>query len=414
MLTAYLAQANDPTFWLPKQASTVSDNVDGLFTFVYWLSVFFFLVITAMVVYFTLKYRHRPGQTRESAAGHSTALELTWTIIPTLLVLPIFYYGFRGFMDMQVEPPNPYEINVIGKMWSWTYEYPGGVITDELHIPKDVPVRFVLRSDDVLHSFFIPEFRTKKDVVPGRYNRYWVKATQLSPEGGTKPWDIFCAEYCGDNHSTMLSKVWVHEKPEFDAWFKKASDPYIGRSLIQVGETFYKQRGCATCHSTEKDAVIQGPSFRNLFGSQVEMTDGTKLTADENYIRESVLYPQAKIHKGFGAVMPSFLGQFTDRDIDAINWFLKSISDKYPKENLGPGGVIGTGSEPPAGGKPTPNLQPGAQGSPAGGGASTGTGGAVTRPATTAPGAKPGTAAPATPPKPSTGIPDPAPTPAPK
>lgn len=413
MLTAYLAQANDPTFWLPKQASTVSDNVDGLFTFVYWLSVFFFLLVTAMVVYFTLKYRHRPGTTRESAAGHSTALELTWTIIPTLLVLPIFYYGFRGFMDMQVEPPNPYEINVIGKMWTWTYEYPGGVITNELHIPKDVPVRFVLRSDDVLHSFYIPEFRTKKDVVPGRYNRYWVKATQLSPNGGKDPWDIFCAEYCGDSHSTMRSKIWVHEKADFDKWFKIASDPYIGRSIIDVGKHFYNTRGCTQCHTTTGEPGT-GPSFKNLFGSEVELADNTKVKADENYIRESILYPQAKIHKGFGPQMPPFLGQFSDRDIDAIIWFFKSISDKFPKENLGPGGVIGTGAEPPAGGKPTPNLQPGTQGLPAGGGASTGTGGAVTKPAATAPGAKPGTAAPANPPKPATSIPDPAPTPAPK
>jgi len=373
MLNAFLAQTKDATFWMPKQASTVAGDVDGLFMFIYWLCVFFFILVTVMVVGFAIKYRHRPGKTRESAAGHSTALELTWTIIPTLLLIPIFYYGFRGFMDMQVEPPNPYEINVTGKMWVWDFEYPGGHHDNELHIPKGVPVRFVLRSDDVIHSFFIPEFRTKKDVVPGRYNRYWAQATDLSPNGGKDPWDIYCAEYCGDNHSIMRAKIWVHEEADFKAWLKKASDPFITRSPIEVGRLYYEKRGCITCHSTEENTVIQGPSFRNLFGSTVELADGSKIKADENYIRESVLYPQAKIHKGFGPIMPSFLGQFTDRDIDAIIWFMKSISSNYPKENLGPGSVIG---------------------------------GATTKPATTAPAGKTGgAAAPTTPATPATPAP---------
>src|SRR5260221_2412278 len=225
MLTAILANP-DPlmlsSFWMPEQASTVAANVNGLYDFIYYLSLFFFLLITFLLLAFIIKYRHRENvaQPHEPAAGHSTALELTWTIIPTILVLVIFYYGFRGFINMMVEPPNSYEVLVTGKTWSWTFTYEGRYVSDDgkLHIPVNTPIRFVLSSNDVIHSLFMPVFRVKKDVVPGRYNRFWVEATQVGE------YDIYCAEYCGNLHSQMLSKVVVESPEHFARVIERIND----------------------------------------------------------------------------------------------------------------------------------------------------------------------------------------------
>src|SRR4051812_775748 len=211
MLTAILgaeaATGKLSSFWMPEQASTVAGSVDGLYNFIYYLSLFFFLLITFLVIWFIIKYRHREGGTvHEPAAGHSTALELTWTIIPTVLVLVIFYFGFRGFLNLSIEPPNSYEVQVNARMWNWGFAYPGNVISNDgkLHVPINTPIRLVTQSADVIHSLFIPAFRVKRDVVPGRYNRFWFQATELGE------FDIYCTEYCGRNHSTMLTSVVVH------------------------------------------------------------------------------------------------------------------------------------------------------------------------------------------------------------
>jgi cytochrome c oxidase subunit 2 len=321
MLTTVLANSSK-SFWMPERASTFAPNVDGVFNFIYWLCLFFFLLITILLVYFVIRYRHKPGVERESAAGHSTALELTWTIIPTVLVLVIFYFGFRGFLNMAVEPPNPYEINVTGSMWQWSFTYPNGHTDNELHLPPNTPVRFVLASNDVLHSLYVPAFRIKQDVVPGRYNRLWVQATEPGK------YDLYCAEYCGKNHSTMISSATVHaDRAAFDKWLSDAADWTKRMSPVDAGRMFYEKRGCITCHSVD-GTVLTGPTWKDAFGSQVATTAGT-VTADENYIRESILYPGAKIHQGFGNIMPSQLGQFSDRDIDAIIAYMKSISKNF-------------------------------------------------------------------------------------
>src|SRR3954468_10606928 len=247
MLTAILgaeaATGKLSSFWMPEQASTVAGSVDGLYNFIYYLSLFFFLLITFLVIWFIIKYRHREGGTvHEPAAGHSTALELTWTIIPTVLVLVIFYYGFRGFINMMVEPPNSYEVVVNARMWSWNFTYPGGqIVSDELHIPVNTPIRFVTTSDDVIHSLFLPAMRVKRDVVPGRYNRFWVEATK------TGTFDIYCAEYCGQKHSMMLSKVVVHEADDFKKWLEEQKD-WTGRlSPVEAGQGLIRTRGCVQC-----------------------------------------------------------------------------------------------------------------------------------------------------------------------
>jgi cytochrome c oxidase subunit 2 len=328
MLTTFLANSS-PSFWMPERASTVAPSVDHVFTFIYWLCVFFFVLVTALLVAFVIKYRHRRGeQPHEPAAGHSTALELTWTIIPTVLVLVIFYFGFRGFLNMSVEPPNPYEIGVTGSMWQWSFTYPNGYSDTELHLPPKTPVRFVLSSNDVIHSLYVPAFRVKQDVVPGRYNRMWVEATEPGK------YDLYCAEYCGTNHSAMLSYAVVHEsRDEFDKWLVDAADWTKRMSPLDAGKKFYETRGCKTCHTID-GTPLTGPTWKDLFGSQVPTSAGS-VNADENYVRESILYPGAKIHQGFPNTMPSFLGQFSDRDIDAIIAFMKSISKNY-QGDLGP------------------------------------------------------------------------------
>jgi cytochrome c oxidase subunit 2 len=336
MLQSILAFSK-ATFWLPRGTSSVSADVDWLYYFVYWVNVFFFFLVIILMLWFAWKYRHRKGAPpQEPTAGHSTALELTWTIIPILIVIVIFYYGFRGFLALAVDPPNAYEITVNAKMWNWSFIYPNGYVSPELHVPANTPVRFVLTSDDVLHDLFIPDWRIKKDIVPGRYNRLWVNAEKMDP-GSKEPeeHDIYCAEYCGQNHSAMLSKAWVHDPDEFRTWLEGASNWEGKISPLEAGEQIYKQRGCIQCHSID-GTVSTGPSWKDVFGEQVTMSDGSTVKADEAYIRESVLYPHAKIVKGFAPVMPSYLGSMKERDINALIAYIKSVSVHFPKDQLAP------------------------------------------------------------------------------
>lgn len=321
MLTALLANSG-ASYWMPEDASTVAPAVDNVFNFIYYLCLFFFVLVTVLLVLFVMRYRHRRGQERTATAGHSTALELTWTIIPTILVLVIFYFGFRGYLDMAVEPPNPYEINVTAQMWSWSFTYPNGHVDDTLHIPVNTPVRLVLSSKDVIHSLYVPAFRVKRDVVPGRYNRFWAQATR------TGEFDLYCAEYCGVNHSTMLSKVVVHEHEDFKKWLEVASNIHGRMSPIEAGELLSKRFGCGQCHSVD-GSIIKAPSFKDLFGNKVPLATGQTVEANEEYIRESIYFPLAKVHTGFQPVMPSFQGQLKEEDVGAIIAYLKSISTHY-------------------------------------------------------------------------------------
>ena len=336
MLQSILA-ASEKTYWLPRGTSSVSGDVDWLYYFVYWVNVFFFLLVVALMIWFGWKYRHRgTSKPVESSSGHSTALELTWTIIPTLIVIVIFYYGFRGFLAMAVEPPQAYEITVNGKTWSWSFQYPNGYVSDKLHVPADTPIRFVLTSDDVLHSLFVPDWRIKKDVVPGRYNRLWVQAEKINPDPKVyDEHDVYCAEYCGTNHSAMITTAYVHDKNEFPQWLESVSNWETTMSPIEAGKQLYTQRGCAQCHSTD-GSITMGPTWLDLFGNDIDLADGSTVVADEAYIRESILYPQAKLHKGFGAVMPSYLGSMKERDINAMIAYMKSISEFFPKDQLTP------------------------------------------------------------------------------
>lgn len=339
--TTQATSATSGSFWMPPQASTVAGGVDSLFYFIFWITVFFFVLILALMLYFVAKYRYTEARPdAEPAPSHSTALELTWTIIPTILVLMIFYFGFRGFLKMSVVPPNAYEINVTAKMWAWEFAYPNGYVDTDLHIPANTPIRIVLQSQDVLHDLFIPQFRVKKDAVPGRYNHLWLQATDTTPLGAdgkpdlSRAFDIYCAEYCGTSHSSMRAKVIVHETAKFGSWLAEASDwEKQGITPLAQGEKFVRTRGCLGCHSVDGTRLI-GPSLKNVFGEEQLLTDGTRVIADENYLKESIYDPAAKVVASFTPQMPTYKTSLKDKDVNAIIVYLKSISDKYKNETI--------------------------------------------------------------------------------
>jgi cytochrome c oxidase subunit 2 len=318
------------SFWLPPQASTMAPEVDWLLWFVLWISIFFFFLVTALVAFFVIKYRHREGDDEKEHslhAGHATALEITWTLVPVVVVIFIFYYGFKTWVHMDVAPANSYDITVTGRMWSWAFTYPNGVVDDQLHIPVNQPVRLILSSDDVIHSLFIPAFRLKKDVVPGRYNHFWVTAD--------KPGEyvIYCSQYCGLNHTEMHSKAIVQSPVEFQQWLEKAANWEGRMSPLDAGKMFYQKRGCIQCHTVDGSALI-GPSWKGIFGHKVTFSDGTSTTVDEQYIHESIVDPGKHIVAGYQNVMPSFAGAFKDRDINAIITYIKSLSPGHEGDTL--------------------------------------------------------------------------------
>ena len=344
-MTSAAVNAANSSFWMPPRASTAAYDADWLFYFILAVTVFFTVLVTAIMIYFALKYRHREGKPAPGkAAGHSTALEVTWTVIPTIIVIVIFFYGFRGFLDGAVVPPNAIEVKVTGRMWNWYFDYPAGGGDSILYLPRGRPVQLTLASEDTIHSLYVPAFRLKRDVVPGRYNKMWMEATEV----GEYP--LECTEYCGTGHSEMGTRTDEDTGAytgtrvivlEPDDWEKKMAelsdifntiDPVTGLPvavpLADVGNLLYTKRGCQQCHSLSGEAGI-GPSWKNLWGASRQFADGTTGIADENYIREAILYPQKQIVAGYGGVMPSYLGSLKDREIDAIIEYTKTLSDGY-------------------------------------------------------------------------------------
>jgi cytochrome c oxidase subunit II len=307
------------TVWMPPEASGHAPFVDNVFYFIYWVSVFFFVLIVALLLYFVWRYRRRSeGAPAGSQASHNTTLEIIWSVIPLALVIVMFYLGFRGFMDMSNPPADAMDVYVTGQKWLWTFKYPNGHDDTELHVPVDRSVRLILASNDVIHSFFIPAFRVKRDVVPGRYNKIWFKATK------TGEYLALCSEFCGTQHSDMLARVVVHEPGAYETWLAAASDPFATHTMSEVGAMLVTRR-CGGCHSVDGRAGI-GPTFRGIWDHEVRLRGQPPLVVDENYIRESIMLPQAKVVEGFEPVMPTFKGQLKDQEITAIIEYIKGLS----------------------------------------------------------------------------------------
>lgn len=304
------------SFWLPKAMSTIAPELDEAFYIVYWMSVAFFVVIIGAMVWFMYQYRRKREGELTSPIDHSFKLEVGWSLLPTFLLIWLFLVGIKGYANASVAPGNAMDIKVTAQMYSWTFTYPDGTITGgELGVPVNKPVRLVMSSKDVLHSFYVSNFRVKQDVVPGIYTTLWFEAT----ETGEVP--IQCAEYCGTGHSQMMGKVIVMEQAKFDNWLANGgTDEKLPPA--QMGAKLFATRGCPTCHSLD-GTRIQGPALNGVFGRSQTMSDGTTITADENYLRESILNPQAKLVQGYPGVMPAFQGQLTEEQVDALIAFLK-------------------------------------------------------------------------------------------
>lgn len=314
-----LIQFRNGSFWMPEEASTTAGHVDWVFDLILYISLFFFLLIVGLMVLFVIRYRRRKGVDPQASPTHHTGLEITWTAIPIILVAVIFYFGFVNYMNMVTPPGNAYEINVTAQRWTWLFTYPNGYVDQNLHVPVDQPIRLILTSEDVIHSFFVPAFRVKKDVVPGRYNTVWFQATEPGE------YDVFCAEYCGTSHSDMLAKVIVHPPGGYETWLEQASNFLDTMSPAEAGEKLFNARGCKQCHTVDGSANV-GPTWKGMFGGKGIFTDGKPYTVDENYIRESILDPMAHIVAGYEAVMPTYQGRLKDREITAIIEYMKTLS----------------------------------------------------------------------------------------
>ena len=320
----FLGQLSD-SFWLPSAASSVAGEVDTVFYVIYVISVVFFALIVGLMVTFVIQFRRRKGYQAEDSPAHNTRLEVIWTVIPTLLCVVIFYLGFKSFLNMSTPPANAYEISVTGQKWQWFFGYPNGHTANELHVPVNRPVKLVMTSEDVIHSLWIPAFRVKKDVVPGRYNKIWFQAI----EPGEYP--LLCTEYCGTGHSDMLSRVVVHEPGGFETWLRDAGNLLDTLPPAEAGEKLYLTKGCTQCHSVDGAAGI-GPTFRDMFAGSFGTRDGSTIVVDEDYVRESLLDPAASVIAGFEPVMPTYAGKLKDKEITMLIAYFKSISRHAPQE----------------------------------------------------------------------------------
>lgn len=307
------------SFWMPPQASTIAGDVDALFDFIYYLNVFFFVAITAAVIYFAVRYRRRSDeQLATSQVGHNTLIESAWTFIPLILVIVMFVWGFRVFLDQSVAPDDAYEVKVTASAYKWDFTYDTGAVSGgDLIVPAGRPIKLVMTSTDLLHSFFVPDFRIKSDVVPGRYTTVWFNAPQPGEH------QVFCTEYCGVGHSGMLAKVTVLPPAEFE---EKLQKDFIDGDIppAEMGKKLYTQSGCMACHSIDGTRLV-GPTWKGLFGSERKLADGSTVKADENYLRESILQPMVKVVESYPPSMPSYQGQLKDIQIDGLIEYIKTL-----------------------------------------------------------------------------------------
>ena len=336
-----------------KGDSNFADGTDAVFFFIFWVSVLFFVILMGLMVYFAIRYRRRPGVPIEPSPSHNTNLELAWSIIPSILFLVMFIWGFEEYIKTRIAPIDAEQIQVTAQQWSWSWEYegPNGPVKSAqfttladnpkspvFALPAGRPVKFVMTSTDVIHSMFIAAFRIKRDIFPNRYSTLWVEPQNvthqyegegndlelvaLNPEG--ERMYLSCTEYCGDNHSQMWAEIVVLSDPDYVKWIEQQSDT-SGLSLIELGELVRAQQGCNACHTV--DGVDgTGPSWKDVWGKTRNFADGGSAVMDINYIRESIIDPKLHIVEGFPDQMVSYAGRLTDREIRGISAYIRSLS----------------------------------------------------------------------------------------
>jgi cytochrome c oxidase subunit 2 len=302
----------------PEQASTFAPHVDALYAYLIALTAFFTLGITAAIIFFAVKYRRRQAAELPRPVHGSMVLELTWTVIPLLISMTIFVWGASIFFKAYRAPQQAMEVYVVGKQWMWKFQHQTGQREiNELHVPVGARVKLTMTTEDVIHSFYVPAFRIKQDVVPGRYLQTWFEATKAGK------YYLFCTEYCGTNHSGMGGYVYVMEPAAYQQWLAGGTG---SESAASQGQKLFQQRGCASCHQVEAGGQQgRGPTLYGIFGKQQQVEGGTTVTVDEAYIRESILNPQARIAAGFQNIMPTFQGQLSEEQILQLVAYVRSL-----------------------------------------------------------------------------------------
>jgi cytochrome c oxidase subunit 2 len=312
---------------VPDSASTFSWQVDALYFYLSGVTLFFALLISSVLIFFVIRYRRRtPWEIPRPVAG-SHKLETVWTIIPFLIAMTMFGWGARVYFTQYKTPADAIEVYVVGKQWMWKLQHATGQREiNQLHVPVGRKVKLIMTSEDVIHDFFVPAFRTKADVVPGKYTTLWFEATKP----GT--YHLFCAEYCGMNHSGMIGSVIVMEPREFDNWLSgntSTTTPAV------AGQQLFQTLGCASCHGTNGEGG-RGPALVGAFGRETDLQDGGKATVNEAYVRESIINPQLKLVKGFGPIMPTFQGQISEDQLVQLVAFIKSLSGSGQTQTSAP------------------------------------------------------------------------------
>ncbi len=311
--------------FMPEQASTAAGQVDALFLFLTAVSVFFGLLIAGLVVYFFIRYRRRSNDEIPPHIHGSTLLEITWSVIPLAIVMVVFFWSAQVFFSVHRIPAGAMEVSVVGKRWMWKLQHMTGQREiNELHVPVGTPVKLTLTSEDVIHSFFVPAFRIKQDAIPGRYTTIWFQATKAGR------YHLFCAEYCGTQHSGMIGSVVVLEPHEFQAWLAGGAGI---QTPVAAGEKLFKDLACVTCH--RGDSGARGPSLAGLFGRPVRLGDGSTVTADESYLRESIVAPAAKVVAGYQPIMPTFQGMVSEEQLMQLVAYVKSLKGEDKTDQTG-------------------------------------------------------------------------------
>ncbi|HWF13127.1 MAG TPA: cytochrome c oxidase subunit II [Candidatus Acidoferrales bacterium] len=305
----------------PEQASSIAKSVDQLYMFLTVVTLFFTTLIFSLIFYFMIRYRRRSPDERPKPIEGNVPLEVLWTAVPTLIVALIFVWSSMLYFKNSEAPKGSMEIFITGKQWMWKVEHPEGQREiNEVHVPLGRPVKLTMTSEDVIHDFFVPAFRVKKDVLPGRYTSLWFTATKV----GT--FHLFCAQYCGAFHAGMMGSIIVQKPDEYERWL---AGGVPGESMEQAGEKVFQSSGCSTCHVADGSGL--GPSLLGVYGRPVKLTTGETVTADDAYIHESILLPKAKIVMGYTPIMPTFQGQLTEEQLNDVIAYIRALGKSQPK-----------------------------------------------------------------------------------
>jgi cytochrome c oxidase subunit 2 len=306
---------------LPTGSSTIAGHVDALMLYVFLVAVFFATLIALLIIVFAFRYHHSTGADRSNPQHSNLTIELIWTGIPVALVMTMYVWGARVFLQMEQPPANAIPMYVVGKQWMWKMQHAEGRREiNELHIPVGYPIKLLMTSEDVIHSFFVPAFRVKQDVLPGRYTSIWFQATEPGE------FHLFCAQYCGTSHSGMVGKIIAMPPADYERWLIGAAAPStkaLNPTMITAGASLFKDFKCGDCHKSDNSG--KAPRLEGLFGRKVELEGGQSVVADENYIRESILQPNAKVVKGYKPVMPTFQGQLEEEEILQLITYIESL-----------------------------------------------------------------------------------------